>query len=81
MAGVSFKEKLACKRHGQDLEDSRCYEDQGVKAPHDRAEGRALESWSNASVEVPLAYQTDYRDAGATAIWRARRQALAIAAE
>jgi uncharacterized protein (DUF934 family) len=45
------------------------------------AEGRALESWRSASVEVPLAYQTDYRDAGVTAIWRARRQALAIAAE
>ncbi len=44
-------------------------------------EGRALDSWRHAAVEVPLSYQTEYAEAGAPAIWRARRQNLALAAE
>jgi uncharacterized protein (DUF934 family) len=40
------------------------------------AQGRPLESWRNARIEVGLAYQYDDSVDATTAIWRARRRAL-----
>lgn len=46
------------------------------------AEGRALSGWRRAAVAMSLTYQADYaEDRGALAVWHARRQQRAIAAE
>lgn len=44
------------------------------------AEGRALASWRKAAVAMSLAYQPDYAEPGAEAVWRARSSGRAVAA-